>query len=140
MQFVKNNPRTVENEQNDCVVRAMTIATGKGYDEIHALLKSHGRRNKCGTPFGVINAALVCLGLPELTRIDPDYRVICGRYTMRRQATSRPTLAQWAAQHREGKYMVIIRGHAFAVIDGVQYDGWIPNGARCRVTHFVRVG
>ena len=139
MKFVKNNPRTIDTENNDCVVRAMTIATGKSYDEMHALFKSHGRRNKCGTPFGVINAALACLGLPQLTRIDTDYRLVCGRYTTRRQETSRPTLARFVSEHREGTYMVIIRGHAFAVIDGVQYDGWIPNGARCRVTHFVRV-
>jgi hypothetical protein len=139
MRFEKNNPRTIDSEKNDCVVRAMTIATGKTYDEIHALLKRCGRRNGCGTNFGIINAALVALGLPELTRIDPDYRLICGRYTARRQATNRPTLAQFVSEHREGTYMLIIRGHAFALINGVQHDGWIANGARCRITHYVRV-
>ena len=140
--FVATMPRAIETEQRDCVVRAMTIATGRPYMEMHALLASKGRKSRRGTPFAVIDAALTELGLPTLTRIEPDYQLVGGGYFGRRswRDHARPTLARWMAEHRVGRYMVIIRGHAFAVVDGVQYDGYQPNGARCRVTHYVKMG
>jgi hypothetical protein len=134
-------PEAFANERNDCAVRAMTLATGRPYAEVHALLAKYGRKTRRGTPFSSMDSALTELGLPKLTRCETDYQLVGGGYFGRRswRDTSRPTLARFAAEHRRGRYIVVIRGHAFALVDGMQLD-MAPNGARCRVTHYVRVG
>ena len=46
--------------------------------------------------------------------------------------TVRPTLASMIRQCREGRYLVIKRGHAFTIIDGVIHDNTAV-GARSQV-------
>lgn len=101
-------------EAQDCVVRALTNAIGTmPYAEAHALAKAEGRRDRCRTPW------LVLQRLYGARCIDSVPWSNC----------KRSTLARWLREHPTGTYIVHVRGHVFAVRDGVQLD-LSPNGPR----------
>ena len=106
--FVNANPRSVDGESNDCVVRAMSLAFNKPYAEVHAVCQRAGRRAGKGMNFIMINKALA-----ELSgRADAQ---------LERQPVAR-TFTTFARDHKQGNYFVIKRGHAVALIDGVFHD------------------
>jgi hypothetical protein len=113
--FQKSNPRTLEWENNDCVVRASSIACGIPYEEMHAKYKEAGRKDRRGTPVFLIDEVL-------------DYKQGI-KATTRRSAW---TLAQFLRVHDSGHWVMCNRNHAWAVIDGVVHDHGIV-GARTRV-------
>lgn len=49
-------------ENNDCAVKAVTIATGFSYEKIHAMMKAHGRKDRKGTLNYITRAVLNELG------------------------------------------------------------------------------
>lgn len=49
-------------EKNDCAVIAVTIATGKSYEEVHALMQALGRESGKGTPVPIIEKTILALG------------------------------------------------------------------------------
>lgn len=104
--------RSVAGERNDCTVRALTLATHLTYEQAHALMAKHGRKNGHGAH---VEPALRELGLG--VKVD-------GRGA---------TVARFAAgEARRGVWIVRVRGHVFAQIDGKQLDTHL-NGARTRV-------
>ena len=121
MAFVQLNPRTIPTERNDCVVRALTIALNRSYDEMHAICGAAGRKPRKGMYVYQIEQALQ----KKFT------------WVMRHE---RVTFAQFARINPKGRFVVIKRGHAVALIDGVWYDS-SPEicGARSRVTSFCRI-
>lgn len=71
----------------------------------------------------------VCSALESFKK----FKVVKGEYSNR----NRITLNQFVKKHPKGKYYVLHRGHAFAVVDGVVYDH--TNGKRRQVTCAYRV-
>jgi hydrogenase maturation factor len=96
-------------ESNDCTVRATSLAINKPYTEVHKVFAEHGRR----TGKGVTLATLIGV----LLDITKNNMQIVASYTVKRQ-----TLASFLKTHTKGRYVVVRRGHAFAVIDGVAHD------------------
>jgi hypothetical protein len=140
MRFSKQDPRPEGlNEANDCAVRATACATGLPYEQVHAAFKAAGRPDRRGTTWAAFKQAARALLGPdvEMTRIEPEYQLI-GGYRRRWRATGRPTLARFTSEHRTGRYIVIIKGHALALVDGVQLDQG-PSGSRCQVQAFIKV-
>ena len=139
--FIPLNPRgeAFENESNDCAVRAMTLATGLPYADVHAAFKAAGRRDRRGTAWDVFKtAARALVPSVEIEHISADYQLIGNPWSRRWHAAGRPTLARFTAEHRTGAYVVIIKGHALALIEGVQLDMG-PNGSRCKVQAYMKV-
>ena len=120
--FSKANPREYAWENNDCVVRASSLATGKTYAEMHAAYKAAGRKDRRGTPVRLISKVL-------------DYKLAVSPLTRR----SARTLASFLAEHKTGRWVMCNARHAWAVIDGVVHDAG-PVGARTRVLNAWRVG
>jgi hypothetical protein len=82
------------------------------------MLERCGRRPKDGTHDYSMRRAYPALGGVPVRF--PDFE--------------RPTLARFIAEHPTGRYLVIRRGHAFAVVDGRVHDwGTGRTGARSRI-------
>jgi hypothetical protein len=110
-------------ETNDCTVKAFAVVFDTTYEKAHAHLKKNcGRQNRKG-----IHAREVIP--PSLKKT--KYKV--GPYSK----TNRITLKNFLEKHNQGRFYVLIRGHAFAVVDGVLYD--YKEGLRRQVTWAMRV-
>ncbi len=103
-------------ERRDCAVRAATIAAGREYVEVHRIFWSYGRKPRRSTPLRIFMQVAEHLGAVE-TLAAAGYRV--GPLGTGEKS---PTLSRFAATHREGRYVVRVRGHMLAVIDGVVHD------------------
>jgi hypothetical protein len=107
-----------ERERNDCTVRALANATGMAYSEAHSLLSKHGRKFKCGAFFMVYHRAYLEAGLA--------LQGIYGSTRRARIASSRAnvtagagiTIGRMLPRLQQGRYVVLITGHALAVVDG----------------------
>jgi len=102
-------------ESNDCTVRALELTTKLSYREAHALMARHGRQLGKGAH---IDGAIAELG---------GQRVYEQWYTPRCK-----TVAAIAREYPKGFYIVRIRGHVFAMVDGKQIDAAL-NGPRAKV-------
>jgi hypothetical protein len=122
-------------EHNDCGVRALAIAAAIPYSEAHGLLKAEGRRDRKGTKANWIISAMRKSGIQaeEITVRDPKLHWYGGN------SYTNPTLAEIIRAHQTGRYLVIVNGHALAMIDGVIHDKGEIAGARSRVRMMYRV-
>lgn len=129
MQFISKNPRPSDlYESNDCTVRATSIAMKKPYKSIHKVFAKHGRKDRQGVTLATLIAVLI-----EVTKNNMQ---IVASHAIRRE-----TLASFIKTHPKGRYVVIKRGHAFAVIDGVAHDAHSSCcGSRSIVKYAYKVG
>ena len=92
---------------NDCVNRALAIATGRPYQEIYDLIKAHGGNPRTGVKLPVLKKVAHVLG---------------GRY----QATAaigKPSTVKLVEGHLPaGRVLVNLRKHVSCVIDGTLRD------------------
>jgi hypothetical protein len=112
-------------EHNDCTVRALAIWAGVSYGEAHGLMATRCARQprKGAWPHGV----LVELGARVKIDQPPTYRSgITGRLP------SRMTVGRFARENPRGRFFVLVRGHALAIIDGVIFD-WYAKPKRAIV-------
>jgi hypothetical protein len=130
MQFKPANPRPDGlNETNDCVVRALSLAFNWPYSDVHTICAAAGRKPRRGMYRHQTDKAIAKLsGNPAAMGNDIYPRSI------------RPTFAQFARENPKGRFIVIKRGHAVALIDGVYHDmaHSAGCGARCRVQYYYR--
>jgi len=89
-------------EQNDCAVRAASLSLGISYEEAHQLMSTWGRPKDRGACLSTIVLALRSRGV-HLQR---------GGFSLAELRRRAPT----------GWVFVIVRGHAFALYDGVVMD------------------
>ena len=107
-------------EKNDCTVRAFALATEIPYKQAHALMTSLGRKPKRRVYF-------------EKMMLQIEGQCFNG-YMLVRRGVVYKTVAKFVEAKTEGRYLVRIRGHVTAVINGVLMDiGQIP--PRCRITN-----
>lgn len=126
----------LNNEDNDCSVKALSIVTNKPYAEAHAALKAQGRKNKRGATVHQILRALRTLGFDVVNNVPEDL-------------TDAAAVEEWlenSPQHKynvktattatnlpkEGRrFLCVTCNHIFAVTNGVVQD-W-TEGRRNRV-------
>lgn len=95
-------------QKNSCTVIATAIAFNMSYDAAFDLMQIHGRENNKG------------LRYDQFLNQYPDYaRKISGTP---RNANDYQTVAQWIPRLQNGKFIVHVDCHVFAVIDGVIHD------------------
>lgn len=97
------------NERRDCTVIALAATTGLPYPRCHQALSAVGRKNRRGIPFRKVVQKLA-------EEVDHDFDQVKRSGTLRRFVTEYP----------QGRFYVTIRGHAFAVLDGVINDNCRP--------------
>lgn len=106
------------NERNDCAVVALTIVSDKPYAEVHTVLKSKGRRKRCGTQWPVIGAACYELEL-RLTEVTHQFS---GK-TIRALVPQLP---------KSGRFLVRISKHVLGVVNGIAQDWSNETGGMVR--------
>lgn len=111
-------------ETRDCTVRALATAAQIPYDTAHSIAKSAGRKNRRG------------FRTTLLLKHAEKHGVNAARTALGRR---RVKVSTFIRQHSEGRYIVRIRRHAFAVIDGVIHDLDRIVKPGCLVTHAWRI-
>ena len=104
-------------ESNDCAVRAHALFTDTPYSESHQLFKQMGRIDGEGVAYSIICSVL---------RGDPNYKFHIPRGL---------TLNKLRTQYPKGRVYVLMRGHAFTLIDGQQHDTH-QVGGKCRIKFY----
>lgn len=94
-----------KHEKNDCVVRAIAHAYDLPYNHAHATIKSLGRQDRKG------------FHTPKAMEVH--------KYQYK-QDLPHMTVKTFLRQFPRGVYVLRIRGHAFAVKNGVIYDTFQP--------------
>ena len=130
----RRTPRKFSSERLDCSVRALSVATGRPYEVVHAELARQGRQNGKHTLWTALVRAAGNLGLARLAYVVGE----CGEYGAK-GAAKLLTLTQFVRDHRRGRYLLNTRTHSFALIDGVVHDYRHGAGARSRITSAWRV-
>jgi len=141
-----NKSRIARSETNDCVVLAIAAVTGSSYDKSHKYVKdTFGRPKGKGTPmFDHImkkNQGKKLLGstyerVTNHTKTkytkkvryyggesvyeyeyDSKFVPLITKYGITR--VSQMTVKTFLKKYPKGKYLIHVRGHAFAILDGV---------------------
>ena len=135
MQVIKSTDSGAsrDGERNDCTVRALANATGVAYDAAHALAKHFGRPDRKGLFTHLahdlyIAAGFKCLGTygrSRRTAAIARHRAVTNHSGM--------TLEKAMLMMQKGRFVVMVTGHALAVVDGKIIDKG-HNAAGTRVT------
>lgn len=104
-------------ESNDCAVRAHALFTGMSYSESHQMFKQLGRIDGKATDYSIIRS---------IFRGDQKYDL---------HIPHGLTLNKLQARYPKGRVYALMRGHAFAVIDGQQHDTH-QVGGKCRIKFY----
>lgn len=116
--------RTVPRETNDCTVRALAAAANISYDQAHATMAKHGRKFGQGTYHDTqVNAYEEHGG--ELRAI---FGTTKGAKYRANKVENVPhvegiTLGKLMEKIPMGRFVCIMRGHAFAIVDRQLADG-----------------
>lgn len=109
--YVNYNPNPNGARANDCVVRAITKATGDDWYDVYIGLFVKG------VEMGDMLASNAVWGAYLK---DKGYQ----RYAIPNTCPDCYTVADFAREHRNGAYILGTGSHAVAVIDGDYYDSW----------------
>jgi hypothetical protein len=116
--------RTVSRETNDCTVRALMVAANISYDQAHATMAKHGRKFAKGTYHDTQVKAYEEHG--------GELRAIFGTTKGARYRANKVenvphvegiTLGKLIDRIPMGRFVCIMNGHAFAIIDRQLADG-----------------
>lgn len=102
-------------EDNDCVVIALTIAAQIDYATAHQLCRKHGRITGKGTYDHTVRKVAIELGAVQIDLVN-------GRNIIGLKDSDRPNLQQFIIKHPIGRYLLVRRGHAFAIVDSEVRD------------------
>lgn len=115
------------NEKNDCVVRAISLATNIDYSIIHALCAKKGRKPKKGfhptSAFGLSRKKKICI-----------YKGV--RISYRTVGKHQPTIPTFIKNNPSGRFVCVKTRHAFAIIDGGVYGQGLDNS---RIQYYLKI-
>lgn len=100
----------IDNDDNNyCTVIALAVVTGNSFSDCQKYLSKFGRKKGKG---------LSTHNLENALNKTTKFHFKKGDYSF----SNKITLNQFIKKHPKGKYYIVSRGHAYAVIDGVIYD------------------
>lgn len=105
--IVRPNPNN--KDKSYCTVSAWAKVFDSSFDKADLYLRRFGRSFGRGMKTVDIERALASV---------KRYKVVKGPYSR----SNRVTLKQFVNNHPEGRFYVLVRGRALAIIDGVVYD------------------
>ena len=104
----RDRPGTFSYEKNDCSVRALMVGAGVDYAAAHAACYAVGRKPRAGMYDHDFTRAV--------QKLCPA--AIVQHYNRK----SEPSVIRFAEQHPTGAYVVSVRWHFLAIVDGVVHD------------------
>lgn len=109
-------------EKNDCVVRAYAITTGLDYKEAYRLLEIWGRKQNTGV--------MLIQFIASERNFFPHTFTDCKKKTL--------TVGRFVKENTTGKFIIAIKGHAFALIDGIVHDAF-RIGEKSRIKFYIQI-
>jgi hypothetical protein len=134
MALIKSDSRgceRFEGEENDCTVRALANALGMPYKLAHGILARAGRKPKHGMVVTDWQPVYERLGikLQSVHGNTKGARFVSHKYNIERKAGI--TLERLLPSLQQGRYIIKIRGHVLAVVNGKVLDyGYNAAGSR----------
>ena len=104
-------------ENRDCTVRALANCTGMVYGNAHDILRKHGRKDKRGCTHHVWHDAYTNNGMSLIGVYGKTHRSRSLARELAVVAQDGITLGRLIPSLTKGSYIVIITGHALAVVD-----------------------
>ena len=147
---VSNGSLLAKGEKNDCTVRAIANAFNVCYDVAHGfaadVLKRKARRGTKNTYVNLVGAKKVTFDLFSNT-LFPETKTfklagkaspINPKYTHKKV---KYTVKTFCASHNVGTYILLVKGHALCIKDGIVIDNsnYQFDGYRRPVMSFVKV-
>ena len=108
----------------DCVIRAIMVATGKTWEEVfNALVPLCLKLKDVPNSDAVFKKFFSLAGweAKKVEKIEDDY----GRKRY-------PSVYEFAAEHKSGTYILTIQGHMICIKEGDWYDVWDCSGYKVR--------
>ena len=103
---------TEPHETADCTVRAFALVTELSYGDAHGVLERAGRKRRCRFNFH------------RAMRTSLRSREWNGWTFQERHDVDSMTVGRFVSEHPTGRYIVRVRGHVFAVLDGTVFDAF----------------
>lgn len=133
----------ISGESKDCVIRAAANATGMKYEDIHVIAKKNGRKDGHGTSMEVLlktyrDIGVHLSGVVGTTDSADLTRRVAKRLNVVHSEFNGITLERFLRAKSTGKYICLMRGHAFAVVNGKLVDAGSLRGGT-RITAFFKV-
>lgn len=124
MAWVFVNPNPLSNLVGDCVIRALSLATGDSWDKVYlgVTLKGYEMKNMPSSN-AVWGAYLKSIG----------YR----RYIIPNECPDCYTIRDFTDEHPDGVYILATGTHVVTVINGDYYDTW-DSGNEIPIYYFVK--
>ena len=109
--WVRCNPNPLGKQANDCVVRAIAVATERSWQDVYADLCRQGR--------------ILC-DMPSSNSVWSMYLQEEGfeQFLLPESCPRCVTVRAFADRFRTGTYIIGTGNHAVTVIDGDYYDSW----------------
>ena len=127
-------------ETNDCNVRAMANALGINYRQAHAYHKKRGRKNRRGTSGQIVRDVIKDYA-QEVFMVQKKYLALIPQVMEIIESADLPrTVNQFTKDSRfqKGRFIVYVRGHAIAIVDGKTQD-WVSENRQHRIVFFIKV-
>lgn len=121
--WVYANPNPCRQEEPDCVVRAIAIATGQSWDRVH---------------WDLCRLSHEMCTMPSVNWLWGIYLRRCGfeKFLLPETCPECVTVREFARRYPEGTYVIGTGSHAVCVRDGDWYDSW--NSGDETPTYFYR--
>ena len=130
-----NESVTAKSERNDCVVRAVASTFGLKYDTAHKFVAEEFSRQPRKGTFATtrkLSNRNNILGTKYKIIPKPDLKYPgSSRHQMNGGKPTEITLSIFLEKYPKGKYLIIVKRHAFSIIDGVVI-GNSNDGSRLR--------
>ena len=140
------NGATKNGESSDCTVRSMSNSSGMDYDLVHSVLKKNGRRDNKGVRYDVIMPSMKELGFEFVGVFGKTIAAKNGLahaakyYDVVAESQNKPiTLGNLVKSLPFGKFVVIIKGHAVALVNGKLIDTF-DNSSQSQVAMLFQYG
>jgi hypothetical protein len=105
------NPNPSGKRVGDCVIRAISLVTGKGWDDTYMGIVMEGYSVK-DMPSSNAVWGNYMIGQGFRRRVLPDSCPLCYR------------VKDFAGEHSNGTFLLATGSHVVAVVDGDYYDTW----------------
>jgi hypothetical protein len=121
-----SDSKIAQSESNDCVVRAIASSFEMHYDEAHKFVAKkwfrgnrEGTRNFIGGMRGMVSKGVLING-KSFSNLGDQHGHMKYDVKVKGQIVKRNmTTGTFIKKYPVGRYLVVVRGHAFSIIDGV---------------------